>query len=105
MIASRHIKRKKASLPVDVRRSKTSLLKFSSDDGGDDIVEITPSRELAGKPKTQKAKRSCEIDIDVEDGDIATESVALSQQFPENFCTICHCFQVLVEWKAPLFTD
>ena len=28
LIASRHIKRKKASLPVDVRRSKTSLLKF-----------------------------------------------------------------------------
>ena len=28
LIASRQIKRKKASLPVDVRRSKTSLLKF-----------------------------------------------------------------------------
>ena len=26
LIASRHIKRKKASLPVDVRRSKTLLL-------------------------------------------------------------------------------
>ena len=29
MIASRQIKRKKASLPVNVRRSKTSLLKFA----------------------------------------------------------------------------
>ena len=28
LIVSRHMKRKKASLPVDVRRSKTSLLKF-----------------------------------------------------------------------------
>ena len=27
LLASRHIKREKASLPVDVRRSKTSLLK------------------------------------------------------------------------------
>ena len=28
MLASRHMRREKASLPVDVRRSKTSLLKF-----------------------------------------------------------------------------
>ena len=28
MLASRHIKREKASLPVDVRRSNTSLLKY-----------------------------------------------------------------------------
>ena len=91
------------SIPRNVGTKRKRII--DSDDGGDDIVEITPSRELAGKPKTQKAKRSCEIDIDVEDGDIATESVALSQQFPENFCTICHCFQVLVEWKAPLITD
>ena len=28
LLASRHIKREKASLPVDVRRSKTSLLKL-----------------------------------------------------------------------------
>ena len=28
LVVSRHIKREKASLPVDVRRSKTSLLKL-----------------------------------------------------------------------------
>ena len=28
LLASRHMRREKASLPVDVRRSKTSLLKF-----------------------------------------------------------------------------
>ena len=31
MLASRHIKREKASLPVDVRRSKASLLKVPND--------------------------------------------------------------------------
>ena len=29
LLASTHIKKNKASLPVDVRRSRTSLLKFS----------------------------------------------------------------------------
>lgn len=29
---------------------------IDSDDEGDDMVQITPSRELAGKPKAQKAK-------------------------------------------------
>ena len=34
MLASRHIKREKASLPVDVRASKTSLLKVPNTPGG-----------------------------------------------------------------------
>ena len=34
MLASRHIKREKASVPVNVRRSKTSLLKFPNTERG-----------------------------------------------------------------------
>ena len=34
LMSLRQMKRKKASLPVDVRRSKTSLLKFPCVDGG-----------------------------------------------------------------------
>ena len=65
------------SSPRNVGTKRKRVL--DSDDEGDDIVEIIPSRELAGKSKAQRAKRSCEIDSDVEDGDIATASVALSQ--------------------------
>ena len=36
MLESRHIKEKKASLPVDVRRSKTSLLKVPNNNDDDD---------------------------------------------------------------------
>ena len=36
LLESRHIKEKKASLPVDVRRSKTSLLKVPNNNDDDD---------------------------------------------------------------------
>ena len=51
-IASRHITREKSSLPVDVRRSKTSLLKLPNN------KELTPlSRSLSPRPYNHRTSR------------------------------------------------
>ena len=48
MLASRHIKREKGSLPVDVRPSKTSLLKLPNvfDEEVADIAQVHCNSEL-----------------------------------------------------------
>ena len=56
----------------NVRTKRKRII--DSDDEGDDVIEVTPTRELARKPKVPKRRR----DIDSGD-DIETESVALSQ--------------------------
>ena len=56
LLESRHIKEKKASLPVDVRRSKTSLLKLpnnNDDDDDDDDDDNDEFYHLEEKPLFQ----------------------------------------------------
>ena len=62
------------SIPGNVRTKRKRII--DSDDDGDDIIEVTPTRELAREPKVPKTKRRRDIDSD---DDIETESVALSQ--------------------------
>ena len=62
------------STPGNVRTKRKRII--DSDDDGDDIIEVTPTRELAREPKVPKTKRRRDIDSD---DDIETESVALSQ--------------------------
>ena len=62
------------SIPGNVRTKRKRII--DNDDEGDDIIEVTPTRELAENPKVPKTRRRRDIDSD---DDIETQSVALCQ--------------------------